>query len=544
MRALLFALLVLASSFETFAQQRFAQSPGSDGERIESALKSVVDSCFGDYAKYSPNFLPDTFREPRYRTLLSRKVDNNRIIEGVKFELLARSVFANTSDLSAQISGNVGRSSPIDVTLPDAVPLNDANSVVFAFTCTTALKLALEQDFTFGYSLPGTASAGIKQGLQVQSDTSKKTSLAMMYGIFRSPLSIALNSTDLALKSHASSSVWSYYMTEDGQKQLTGDPKYLRSVKGWLLSRVSSRDLASMVTASTSASGGIFGFEANLGGSARISFGSSFSSSDFTIILDDAIVEGRDLVPIPKPTDLSTNIGKAALHFPQDIVPFLKGKPIRLNSKLRGVPAWLCNSNWSVRTTPATDTSAVYANFNQSTLQCDIYLDSTVATDIQTLDVTLRNESFPLVVGGSKGQYLELSHSYTLRAQAEPVPIPSADPIVTFQSDQANPTFSVSIAFDIMPSDPIALVYVKRPPFISCETPGVAPNLYPSSKPLSPANTQYAANMSVTFPADGFIQADCKVTVPVTLRYKDSGTEVDRELRPVQVHFARPARVQ
>lgn len=537
MRAIL--IILIAFTFSANAKEDPPkQIRGTDGELIEQEFENIVNNCFGKNVNYSTLFFPDLLRSDPYKTLLARPKEATRIIDGIQFGLLARTVFANNLDINSS-KEDIGRSRLIELPLYETVPMNEANSLVFALTCTTALKLAMEQSFEFSTSVfSSKVSAGIKHALQLQSSKDKVSSLALMYGIFRSPLSFALESQNDVDKADASSNIWLYYFDAQANNQPTKEAKYLRSIKGWLISRLNTQDLASMVGASIEGKGSLFGFDANLGTSAKFVLNSNLKNANFKIILDDEINESRDLVPLPTPKELSANINRAALFFPSEIVPFKKGKPTLFNSKLRGVPPWLCNRRWSIKTNPVTEISEITATPTGN--QCDINFKSIITTNLDKIDVTLQTEDFSIMTSESRPENIQLFHTYALNAQVESDPIPSAPPNVTYRPEQINPTFNVSIAFSLMPNDSAIEVITKSIPTIKCPEGIAHPNLYPATEISLIAKNQYASNMAITFNDRTFTSTSCDIKVPVSFRIKN--IEVDKELPSTSVKFEKPSK--
>lgn len=186
----------------------------SDGARIEEEIQLLATNCFGKYAKYGPTFLPPEFKSQfGLGQALRRKREPDRVMKGLQFDYIARTVFDLEKPILSQIMNAAGRTLPIDIRLSAATAIAEANSTVYGLTCSSQMKTALDQGFEFSFSLFGNASAGIKQALDFQSNSEARNSILLMNGVFWSPLHLALTSKNPEARARAHAAVLGYLLS-------------------------------------------------------------------------------------------------------------------------------------------------------------------------------------------------------------------------------------------------------------------------------------------------------------------------------------------
>jgi hypothetical protein len=507
-------LLGLGGFHATSGAQVATFAPDSDGARIEAEIRSLAVDCFGTFAEYGPAFLPPELKSPlRFKQTLSRAADPARQIRGVRFELLARTVLDANAPIVPQLT-NASASAPIDINLPDASPVTGSDHLIYGLTCGTQLKLALDQGFQFSWALPSTASASLKQALNYQSNMDAKNSLVLMYGTFRSPLHAALTSVDAEVKARGHAAVLSYYLTESSRPAM-GAPKYVKGVKGWLITRGSTRDMSTLVGASAAAGGSLFGLEANVTSSARLSYSGNFSSTNFSIILDQPLNPATDLASLPSMGAIQTAIASAVEFFPKDESTYARNGPIPVKAVLRGMPSWLCANQWDATSAPTHRVEKVQGNFNQATGVCELTTSVAPQSEVTNITVTFRNTRN---LGGyaPPDARLEFVNIFPTRLLPDPRVSSLGVPTSSVDKNTSLPTFAITAPFGISPVGTSTDVTVGATPVLKC--PGYSGKYYPyvNEAPVPIASGQYRINLGLSFDADAVPQVACQLEVEVS----------------------------
>lgn len=497
----------------------------SDGARLEDDIKELTENCFGKYAKYGPNFLPPDFTSQfGLRPVLERKRDSDRLIEGVQFDLIARSILDTDSPIVPQLLNAAGRSLPIDIKLPSTSPISEANNTIYGLTCSTQMKLALDQGFEFSWWMLGNASAGIKKALDFQSKSEARNSILLMNGTFFSPLYLALASKDTELNARAHSAVFGYLVSPERKANPARSLGYLKSIRGWLSTVGSIRDASTLVNASANGSASLFGLEAKLSSSARVDYSAKFSSTKFAIILERPLDATNDVAPLPGYEQIQSSIAAAAEFFPKTEITYARNGRIPLKVSIRGVPDWLCLNQWEASSADADSVDKVTTEINTSTGACVMSTNATVTKDLAKLLIEFRNNVRPTVDLRGQPAYIKVSQLFSTRLLADPRAVRTGEPIVAINRNSTSPSYSIDVPFTIFPFETTTQASVGEKPKLECDGFAGKASLYPNQIALAGTASQYRLNITVTFDPGSVPTGRCELLADISFTNNAAGT--------------------
>lgn len=516
--------LALATSIGAAYAEGETFPPDTDGARLEDDIKALTANCFGKYAKYGPNFLPPDFTS-RFglRPSLDRKRDPDRLIEGVEFDLIARSILETDRPIAPQIRDVAGRGSSIDIKLPSASPISGANNTIYGLTCSTQMKLALDQGFEFSWSPLSNASAGIKQALDFQSNSEARNSVLLMNGTFFSPLYLALTSKDTELNARAHSAVFGYLVSSERRANPARSPGYLKSIRGWLSTVGSIRDASTLVIAAASGSASLFGLEAKLSSSARVDYSTKFSSTKFAIILERALDANIDVAPLPGYEQIQASISAAAEFFPKTEFTYARNAKIPLKVAIRGVPDWLCLNQWEASSSDADSVDKVVTEINTSTGACVMSTSAIVTKDLSKLPIEFWNKVRPIADSLGQSAYLKVSHVFSTRLFADPRAVRTGEPIVAINKNSTAPSYSIDVPFTVFPSETTTQASVGVEPKLICDDFAGKATLYPNQIALAGTASQYRLNITVTFDPNSVPTGRCELLADISFTSNAAG---------------------
>lgn len=514
-----------------------AYQPGTDGALIEEQFKSLAATCFLNTAGYSDQFLPGELKVGEYRTKLDRPRDATRVIDGVRFEYLARSVFDRRGSLRPQLARVDSNPALLDLTFPEALPFSDANSLVYGLTCGSQMKLALDQGYSFGFMGAGYGAA-VKQALTVHSDVDAKNSFVLMYGTFFSPLHQVLASprAELAVRGYAA--LWELYARRSQNGADLENRGYLRAIKGWLITRGSTREMASLVQATVGGNASFFGLKAEVSSSAKLNYDSKFSATYFKILLEDPLTQA-ELEPLPDLARINKAVEAATTFYPAERTLFERGRPIAVSARIRGIPSWLCNDQWvassehpGVRFDGVTSDAATIEGVCE--LKTSFVLDGAVSE--AEIPVALKNTSRTVTVGGTT-RSLTLPRTIRVRAQQDPEPVLMGAALATRDRSSSAHTFNVTAPFGLFPVMDPREVFMPGTPELKCGTTIPKATIYTAYAPVAVGPGQYRLNVTVRFDeGEAIPQGPCSLHAELTFVRREGGP-MTKPLRNVQVSF-------
>lgn len=489
--ALLLFTAIFAIPSAALAEQHFGS--GTDGERIEIGLRELVNSCMGGN-QYSTKFLPKSITtSAKFASALGRNREGARLIEGVRFDRLARTVFDGNRELPTQLKNAPATKLPLDISLPESTAISDASNLTFGMTCGTSLKLALDQGFDFSWF---GAAASVKQALNVQSDASAKNSLLLSYGVFWSPLYLALNSKEPEIRGRAHAAVLGYYLEKESKG--VAKPVFIKSIVGWLMTEGSSRDVSNMLKASAGASASMWGLNADISSEAQLGYNTKLSSSAFTIILDRALDPSSDTAPLPEVSEISKAISGAA-RFPDGEILYTVGVKFPLTANLYGVPAWLCGKQWKPETNLTATLDNVREVYNANDGVCSISFDAKVFSAARSMDVAFKNTRST----GAKEDMpqVEIRHSYLLGVQSSPKIVQLDRPTVMGDKNSSFPSYTIDVPFNVYPAGQSKDVAAKSNEKVVLECPGYVGDYtdYASNVRVGSASRPFIYSVPITF---------------------------------------------
>jgi hypothetical protein len=443
------------------AENAFAA--GTAGSYIESQLQTLISGCFGT-EKYSKLFIPNDYISGNIKTNLDRPLDSQRTINDLSFDFLAKSIVDPNRSFVDQLTEPRNIRNQLVFELPPASPLQTISSSSYAFNCTTALKVAFDQGFSFNW----TTNAIFKQSIQFQTDSGRSNSLLILYGAFRSPFDIAVTSIDNPGSSVAAhSAAWRYYIQNRiPQQQIKVTSKYLPVIRGWLLRWDTSGGMQTFLNSSLTAGASAWGLSANLGANATLQFNSKSAATSFSVILDQAIDPARDLAPLPEPADIDASIRNAATFSPQDAVPYIISIPTKITATIPGLPAWLCPNSWNAS---ASDARIIVGNIkgspNASATACELEVPLTLSAAVPSGSITFENQGFPIAITAASNHKVSFSKLFQFTQVLTPTPqLNGASKTTTIDAS----TFSVQVPFTILPKNGVKNIDLAPTASITC----------------------------------------------------------------------------
>lgn len=515
-----------------------AYHPGTDGALIEDQFKVLVGTCFLNTADYSERFLPTELKIGEYRTKLDRTSDPGRVVDGVRFEYLARAIFDRNASLRPQLARVEGNPALLDVTFPEALPFSDTNSLVYGLTCGSQMKLALDQGYSFGFT-GGGFGAAVKQALNAHSDVDAKNSFVLMYGTFFSPLHQVLLSprSEVAVRGYAA--LWELYARRSREANDLENKGYLRSIKGWLITRGSTREMANLIQATAGGNASFFGLKAEVSTSARLNYDSRFSATQFKILLDSPLTPA-EFEPLPSLDRINKAVQAATTFYPTERTLFERGRPIAVSARIRGIPSWMCNDQWiassehaGARFDGVTSDAATVEGVCE--LKTSFVLDGAVSE--ADIPVTLKNVSRTVTVGASTYS-LTLPRTIRVRAQQEPEPVLMGAALATRDRSSSAQTFNVTAPFGLFPVVESREVFMPGVPQLNCGATTPKATIYTAYSPVVVGPGQYRLNFTVRFEeGEAVPQVPCSLQADLTFVRREGGP-MTKPLRNLQVSFA------
>lgn len=511
--------------FIIFAALAHAQVPfpaGSIGARMEVELKALTTGCFGDYAKYGPAFLPPDFTSQFGPGQSLRKpLTEGLVIEGVQFSYLTRTILDIRSPIVPQIKEAVGRAYAIDLKLPAATPITEADSLLYNLNCGSQLKLALDQGFKFSFNLLGNASAGIKQALDFQSNPTARGSILIMNGVFLSPLHVALTSKDPAVRATSHASVLTFLDSSRNRGLETANLGYLRSIKGWLVTLGSNSETSQLLRASLDASASGFGFDAKVATSSRVEYSSNLSSTRFLIFLDREIVPKDDVEKLPSFASIQEAFNTAAKSYPPTEVTYQRGGKFPFRVEISGMPDWLCLNQWEASSQDAENIDRVTSLIDSSN-KCVLSTSATISKEISELNVQFTNQKYSS--GGPGTTKLKLVKQYLLKQASTPQIARSGDVIITPNRNASVPSYSIEAPFSIYPTDTASQAFLPGRMQLKCEGFEGKTTLYPNQTALDGSQSRYRLNITVNFEPEAIPTSSCSLVADVSFISTIDGT--------------------
>jgi len=402
----------------------FKYGSNTVGAAIENRLANVVKSCYNDKISYRQDrFIPTIFDDAALAATLTSAVDKSRTVD-VSLETLSLQVFEKEPTVG-DIANIATPALKFPGSFPEYEPSRSADRVIYSFNCTSALNLALDQNFSFSPNLGGGPAAAIKSAFNAQVSGATNTNLLVMYGQFESPLSYILNSSDSHQRIHGHSAVWDYYFVN---KKATG--KYVRTFRGWMTALSSLEEASQALGGKGEGSISLLMFKASVAGNVDLHVGRKNSASLFSVIFNPYSDNNASPALITATLPIPSEIGKVLLSettfrpILSGPLPVFKNSPLIVGADVRELPTQFCEKgNWTVLSdggnATAGSTVAVSKVDNQGRY-CEIRGTLTPTTSgLTRLGITFREQQHP-ITGNSKTEYIQLSTSITVADGVEP----------------------------------------------------------------------------------------------------------------------------
>jgi hypothetical protein len=530
-------LAICVCSTSALAQGSFPA--GTVGARLEGELRTLTTGCFGDYAKFGPEFLPSDFKtEFGPGQSLRRPLSEARTLEGIQYSYVTRTIVDTRRPIVAQIREAVGRAHAVDIKLPPATPITEADSLIYNLNCASQLKLALDQGFKFSFSLLSNASVGIKQALDFQSNPTARGSIVVMNGVFLSPLHVALTSPDPATRVTAHAGILLYLENARRRGVDVANHGYLRSMKGWMVTLGTNSETSQLLRASLDSNISGFGLEAKIAAQSRVEYSTSLSSTRFLIFLDRELSASEDTEKLPTIASVRNSIQSAAQFYPSSEATYQKAGKFPFRVEIPGVPDWLCLNQWEAQA-PDADSVDTVVSLIDPTGKCVLSSTATLSKEIGTLNVSFLNSKR---FEGSKASSdsIRVSTRYAVRLAAVQQVARSGDHVITVNRNASVPSYSIEAPFSIFPADTSSQVYLTDKLKLTCDGFDGKSTIYPNQIALDGSSSRYRLNVTVNFAPNAVPSSTCKLTAGIAFTSRIGGTtaQVERDIEIDLLRFA------
>jgi len=530
--------LITFIAFPMAAQSQKIFQEGSIGARIENELQRLNADCLGNKLKYDTYLLPKEFTLPYGPGVsLRQPVGPNTTIEGIQFDYVMRSIVDVRYSIIDQIRKSVGRAYAIDIKLPQATPLNEADSLVYNFNCASQLKLAIHQGFKF--STWSDVTPSIKQALDFQSDPKARGSILVMSGAFLSPLYVSLKAKDPAVRATAHAAILPFLASMRANNIDSQQLGYLRSLQGWIVSLGSNSETAQLLRGSLDAGASGFGFDTKVSASGRLEYSSNLSSARFLVFFDREPTAAEDVEKIPSFNAIESALNDVAQPYPATEVAYQKNGKLPLRVELPGVSDWLCLNQWEAESPDADAVDRVGSIMDPSG-KCVLSTNVALSKDLHHLRMVFTNPRYRN--GDGEKNALTIRKQYKVHMSSEPILARSGDAVVSLNKNAAVPSYAVEASFQIYPIGTSNQVHLPSLPTLTCDGADIKSTLYPNQVALDGSLSRYKLNMTVNFEPGAVPVGSCSLGTAIAFQSTVDGTTalIVKPLTLDLIRFAAP----